>query len=276
MRSRRRNLVLMAAVALLHVVALALLALTQATPVRVASGGPMSVSLAQGLTSAPFPGARTPAASRAALPPAEAEAAATVSPATLPVPASAAPVPEQHAPPTPPTAVAPSNLQPTPPEPNPAPVPREGPDFVARVAALAAAGSQLQSAPPAPGGAARAGAATLTPAPAAVCRLDTVLQATLGQDPAVLSALARIPRRARTVANAIMLWDGRWIDPQPLGGEAALSPIRESIRSGVKAASPACQQATVKGPLLIAVMTRPDTTILAIGSGEWRWADLLR
>lgn len=106
------------------------------------------------------------------------------------------------------------------------------------------------------------------------CQLTQWVQGALQQDPSVRAALSAIPREARSLANAIMLWDGRWVESRAVSALQA-TPIREAIVVGVLTAPAACRDETIRGPLLIAVPDRFGTTLLAVGSGVWKWSDLL-
>lgn len=116
-------------------------------------------------------------------------------------------------------------------------------------------------------------AAAASAAAGETCQLDGWLQAALQTDPAVTLALAAIPRPARSVANAIMLWDGRWVAAGPVAEAAA--PIRTALINGVMAAPEACRTEVLRGPRLLILPDSIGTTVLAVGSGEWRWGDLL-
>jgi len=107
------------------------------------------------------------------------------------------------------------------------------------------------------------------------CAVDGNVQVALRDSPAVATALGQVPVSSRSVADAVMLWDGRWAAAERLGGEAALQPIRETVRAGIRAAPEACRTAAVAGPRLIYVEVTGRTMILAFGSGEWAWDQLL-
>lgn len=106
------------------------------------------------------------------------------------------------------------------------------------------------------------------------CQLTQWIQDALRQDDSVREALSAIPREARSLANAIMLWDGRWVETATMSAGQVL-PIRDAIILGVRTAPAACRDEEMRGPLLIAVPDRFGTTLLAVGSGAWRWSDLL-
>lgn len=107
------------------------------------------------------------------------------------------------------------------------------------------------------------------------CELTQAVQSALRESPDVRSALDRVPPHARSVANALMLWDGRWIEVAALGGAATLDPIRASIIASVRAADPLCRAASIVGPRLLLIEDASGMTVIAIGSGTWAWADLL-
>ncbi|MDH4386803.1 MAG: hypothetical protein QE280_15345 [Caulobacter sp.] len=106
------------------------------------------------------------------------------------------------------------------------------------------------------------------------CQLSQWIQQTLQTDPAVFGALTAIPLESRSVAGAIMLWDGEWVEHERVS-PAGLETIREAIISGVRSAPAGCTDATIEGPLFIAVQDGLGVTLVTIGSGQWRWADML-
>ena len=123
------------------------------------------------------------------------------------------------------------------------------------------------------GPAVEASAALATAAPAGggeSCGLDARLRGVLQADAEVRMAVASIPRQQRSVSNAVMLWNGRWMD---LG--ASSGPIREAIRDFVLAAPERCREEAVSGPTLFSIESSSKPTILVLGSGLWRWSDLL-
>ena len=101
------------------------------------------------------------------------------------------------------------------------------------------------------------------------------LQLRLRGDADALQALRSIPRSARSVANAVQLWDGDWASAGPLGGEGVLRPIRGAVVQTVQAASQACQMQQVRGPRLIAAPDGAGSIIVSLGSGVWAWRDLV-
>ena len=111
------------------------------------------------------------------------------------------------------------------------------------------------------------------------CELAADVQAALRQSPAVAAAVMHIPVTARSVSNALLLWDGQWAKSAALGGAAALKPIQIVVQASIRAAPAACQRETITGPrlMLASDVGAPAAggVVLAFGSGNWRWDQLL-
>lgn len=121
---------------------------------------------------------------------------------------------------------------------------------------------------PEPAAAPEGGGADLTG-----CALSDDVLAALQADTA-RAALTRIPERRRSVAGAVMLWDGGWVKTGALADPAIARPIRAAVEEAVRAADPACAAAAVTGPVLLIVPDAAGSMVLVVGSGAWRWADL--
>ena len=107
------------------------------------------------------------------------------------------------------------------------------------------------------------------------CDVAYTLERGFGDDPLLSAELARIGPQSRSVANAIMVWDGSWVE---LGGgapEDALETLRRAIVEAVRAAPPECLTQELSGPRFIAVSRSGATTVLVLGSGTWRWEQVL-
>lgn len=108
--------------------------------------------------------------------------------------------------------------------------------------------------------------------PGAACDVTQQLAETFGNSPEVRQGIAAIPSSGRSVANAVMLWDGQWADGTQGGGMAVL---RALLVKAVVSSRPECLQAQNQGPVLFLIPDNQTTVVLAIGSGQWRWADML-
>ena len=110
---------------------------------------------------------------------------------------------------------------------------------------------------------------------AAGCNVTDDIRAALVASPLTRGALAVIPPDARTVANAVMLWDGGWASLPPQAGGIGLAQLRKIVVSGLLAVPADCRVAAVGGPRLIFVPDGATTVVLAFGSGTWAWSELL-
>lgn len=102
------------------------------------------------------------------------------------------------------------------------------------------------------------------------CRLGDRLQGVLQANTAVRAAIARIPAEKRSVSNAVNVWNGRWLALGDGGGV-----IQAAVNDYVAAAPERCREEAVSGPSLLPIAGEPKPTILVLGSGLWRWSDLL-
>lgn len=92
---------------------------------------------------------------------------------------------------------------------------------------------------------------------------------------AALAELAAFPAGVRTPADAVMMWDGGWLDPGPLPQGVSAGAIRQIIEQVVASAPPDCRDRPQVGPQFLPIRETGRTTMLVIGSGAWRWADLI-
>ena len=143
------------------------------------------------------------------------------------------------------------------------------------------------------------------------CGMAGVIGRAIAADPAAMAALAALPAGVRTEADAVMLWNGGWIDvggapslPQsavpavPAAATAAaplsppkpsliasllpqflrsdpLAPLKQTVVTALAAAPAECSALGVVGPQLIPIVEPSRTTMLVIGSGTWKWTDLI-
>lgn len=100
------------------------------------------------------------------------------------------------------------------------------------------------------------------------CDIARVLQRALGRDALVRAAVAAY------AGKAIMVWNGDWVRSPGEDGKG-LAAVREAILWAVAFAPKACRSQPMHGLVVIALDQPRGTTRLAMGQGEWRWADLL-
>ena len=133
------------------------------------------------------------------------------------------------------------------------------------------------------------------------CGMAGVIGRAIAADPAAMAALDALPPGIRTEADAVMLWNGGWIDvggapvparPQslvpslviPSPGSSLLAkilesdplaPLKQTVVAALAAAPAECRNLEVSGPQLIPITEPARTTMLVVGSGIWKWADLI-
>lgn len=115
-----------------------------------------------------------------------------------------------------------------------------------------------------------AGAATAgSGAGGGACNMPQRLQAALRRDPLARSAATQAHR-----GKAIIVWNGAWVRRQDQEG-AGLAAVREAVMWEVAFAPEACRRQAVRGLVLISLDDHPGAPRIVLGSGAWRWSDLL-
>jgi hypothetical protein len=100
------------------------------------------------------------------------------------------------------------------------------------------------------------------------CDMARAVQQALRRDPLVHAAVQGADR----LGKAVMLWNGDWVRTGVQDGKG-LSAVREAIVWEVAFAPEACRHQPVHGMVVLSLAD--GNTRFAIGSGEWRWSDLL-
>lgn len=103
------------------------------------------------------------------------------------------------------------------------------------------------------------------------CDMPARLQAALRRDPLVRAA-ATEPGLAGN--HAIRVWNGDWVQS---GGEdgKGLQAVREAILWEVGFSPAACRAQPVRGLIRLSLGEGPGSAQLILGTGAWRWSDLL-
>jgi len=187
------------------------------------------------------------------------------------------PPPPVVTPPTPPTPEPPDpappvKAPPKPEKPKPPPPPRIAarpartpPPDVAPIAAGPSADGASEVSDAELAGAASAGSG----AGGGACNMPRRLQAALRKDRQVQAAVAEAHR-----GKAIRVWNGDWVRHGAQEG-AGLAAVREAIMWEVGFAPEACRTERVHGLVMISLNDAPGSARLVVGSGQWRWSDLL-
>ena len=100
------------------------------------------------------------------------------------------------------------------------------------------------------------------------CDLARAVQQALRRDPLVHTAL----EGANRLGKAVMMWNGDWVRSGSQDGKG-LSAVRQAIMWEVAFAPQSCRNERMHRPVLLSLAD--GNTRLAIGSGDWRWSDLL-
>ncbi len=101
------------------------------------------------------------------------------------------------------------------------------------------------------------------------CDMARRLQGALRKDRLVRAAVAE----ARP-GQAIRIWNGAWVRHGAQEG-AGLAAVREAILWEVGFAPEACRNAPQRGLIVLSLGDAPGAQRLVVGSGQWRWSDLL-
>jgi len=100
------------------------------------------------------------------------------------------------------------------------------------------------------------------------CDLARAVQQALRRDPLVHTAVQGADR----LGKAVMMWNGDWVRSGGQDGKG-LSAVREAIMWEVAFAPESCRNERMHKPVLLSLAD--GRTRFAIGSGDWRWSDLL-
>ena len=112
-------------------------------------------------------------------------------------------------------------------------------------------------------------------APSGGCTTLNVVMTALVSDPAAVTAVINAPPEARSVAEAVVIWNAGWSDAAR-SLDAPLGPARTVVEQSLFTVADACLDEPVAGPRLMPVPdNRGGTMFLVIGSGNWTWRELV-
>ncbi len=101
------------------------------------------------------------------------------------------------------------------------------------------------------------------------CDMVRRLQDALRKDSRIQAALADAYR-----GRALRVWNGGWVLHPGQEGNG-LAVVREAIMWEVGFSPAACKQERVHGLVLISLGERSGAARVVLGTGDWRWSDLL-
>jgi hypothetical protein len=106
------------------------------------------------------------------------------------------------------------------------------------------------------------------------CDLVREIQNALRDDAEVREAVTTAHRTAGS-NRALLVWDGDWRQTPGQSGKG-LAGVRQAIALEVAFAPQACRREAMRGMVLITLSDAPGAPRVALGTGSWRWSDLLQ
>lgn len=105
------------------------------------------------------------------------------------------------------------------------------------------------------------------------CDMLRMLQDALRKDPMVQAAIAA-HRSSGQGRHAIRIWNGDWVMSRGQDGKG-LAAVRQAMIWEIGFAPHACRTQPMRGQVLISLADSPGAPRLLLGSGSWRWSDLV-
>lgn len=106
------------------------------------------------------------------------------------------------------------------------------------------------------------------------CDMAARLQRVVREDGDIAAAIRQARSISNTSGGAILLWDGDWKQSPGQEGKG-LAGVRQAIAVEVAFAPRACKEERVRGLVLLTLSDAPGAERLVLGTGQWRWVDLL-
>lgn len=106
------------------------------------------------------------------------------------------------------------------------------------------------------------------------CDMVRRLQNALRDAPGVRAALTEAYRTSGADGRAILIWNGDWVLSPGQEGKG-LAGVRQAVAVTVGFSPRACKAETVRGYVVLTLGDQPGAPRLALGTGQWRWSDLL-
>lgn len=108
------------------------------------------------------------------------------------------------------------------------------------------------------------------------CSTQSAVLDALLIDPAARDAIREAPPEARSISDAIVIWNEAW-NPIVVDISAPLYRVRDIVEKTLVRVAPACLDEPITGPRLLPI---PDasgmrTSFIVVGSGVWTWRALL-
>ena len=119
------------------------------------------------------------------------------------------------------------------------------------------------------------------------CGMAGLLAKGISASPEAMAAVAALPKTVRSETDAVMLWNGTWLDTgqasvlsavpvlSEFTGQDPVSALKTVILATLATAPADCREVESLGPQFIPIAETGRTTMLVIGSGAWRWSSLI-
>ncbi|CAN5523471.1 hypothetical protein BH10PSE4_BH10PSE4_34510 [soil metagenome] len=106
------------------------------------------------------------------------------------------------------------------------------------------------------------------------CDMVRLLQTALRKNPRVQAALLQAHPDTVASGKAVLVWNGDWVRSPSQTGKG-LAGVREVMILEIAFAPEACRADPVRGLVLISLSDAPGAARIALGTGQWRWSDLV-
>ena len=100
------------------------------------------------------------------------------------------------------------------------------------------------------------------------------LQDTVRDSANVRAEIARV-HAASPSGRTPLIWNGAWVRSDGQDGEG-LAAVRQAIAVEVGFAPAECKAPPMRGLVLLTLADTPGAPSIALGTGAWRWNDLLQ
>jgi hypothetical protein len=107
-----------------------------------------------------------------------------------------------------------------------------------------------------------------------VCNMVERLQNALRDDPRIRARLTEAYQSSGARGRAIVIWNGDWVLSPGQDGKG-LAGVRQAVAVVVGFSPRECKSQTVRGYVVVTLSDDPGAPKLALGTGQWRWSDLL-
>jgi hypothetical protein len=106
------------------------------------------------------------------------------------------------------------------------------------------------------------------------CDMVGRLQRALRDDLRVRTAVAQASRAPGFAGRPLVVWNGDWVRHGLEEGKG-LASVRQAIAVEVAFAPKPCRSQSMHGLVLLSLSDTPGAARIVLGSGAWRWSDLL-